>query len=345
MLALDDVSLDVGRGEFVALLGPVGVRQEHAAQHHRRPARSRPAGTVTVGEHAGARPAAARDGVRVPREHALAVVHGARELPRLARIPGPTGRLAGARAGARCDRSGWSNSPITIPRQLSVGMKQRINLARGICLETEILLMDEPFAALDEQTRLVLGEDLSVLLARTGKTIVFVTHSLAEAVFLADRIVVMTARPGKIKAMHRRRRAASALARVHADAALLRRPQRPLRAAARRDPPHRRRDARGARRAPGMTAERAPPSATRSSSLSSLHSSTGWVADHAGACGQPRCSCRAARGRHRRWRDWSARRLLGCGRRNAVDRRQSPTPSRSSCGDRRRIFHRPLARC
>ncbi len=87
------------------------------------------------------------------------------------------------------------------PRQLSVGMKQRINLARGICMQTEILLMDEPFAALDEQTRLVLGEDLSVLLARTGKTIVFVTHSLAEAVFLADRIVVMTARPGKVKAI------------------------------------------------------------------------------------------------------------------------------------------------
>jgi NitT/TauT family transport system ATP-binding protein len=86
------------------------------------------------------------------------------------------------------------------PNQLSVGMKQRINVARGICLGTDILLLDEPFAALDEQTRMVLGEDLSVLLARTGKTIVFVTHSLSEAVFLADRIVVMTARPGRIKA-------------------------------------------------------------------------------------------------------------------------------------------------
>jgi NitT/TauT family transport system ATP-binding protein len=74
-------------------------------------------------------------------------------------------------------------------------------MARGISLGTGILLMDEPFAALDEQTRLILGEDLSVLLARTGKTIVFVTHSLAEAVMLADRIVVMTARPGKIKAI------------------------------------------------------------------------------------------------------------------------------------------------
>ena len=86
------------------------------------------------------------------------------------------------------------------PKQLSVGMKQRINLARGLCVGTEVLLLDEPFAALDEQTRMVLGEDLSILLARTGKTIVFVTHSLAEAVFLADRIVVMTARPGKVKA-------------------------------------------------------------------------------------------------------------------------------------------------
>jgi len=85
------------------------------------------------------------------------------------------------------------------PRQLSGGMKQRAQLARALALETDILLMDEPFAALDEQTRMVLGEDLSVLLARTGKTIVFVTHSLVEAVFLADRVAVFTARPGRIK--------------------------------------------------------------------------------------------------------------------------------------------------
>jgi NitT/TauT family transport system ATP-binding protein len=85
------------------------------------------------------------------------------------------------------------------PNQLSVGMRQRVNLARGVAAGTDILLMDEPFAALDEQSRMVLGEDLSVLLARTGKTIVFVTHSLAEAVFLSDRIVLMSARPGHIK--------------------------------------------------------------------------------------------------------------------------------------------------
>ena len=78
-------------------------------------------------------------------------------------------------------------------------MRQRAALARALSLETGILLMDEPFGALDEQTRMVLGEDLSVLLSRADKTIVFVTHSLGEAVFLADRVAVFSARPGTIK--------------------------------------------------------------------------------------------------------------------------------------------------
>ena len=84
------------------------------------------------------------------------------------------------------------------PDQLSGGMRQRAALARALCMNTDIILMDEPFAALDEQTRMVLGEDLSVLLAKTGKTIVLVTHSLGEAVFLSDRIAVFSARPGRI---------------------------------------------------------------------------------------------------------------------------------------------------
>jgi NitT/TauT family transport system ATP-binding protein len=86
------------------------------------------------------------------------------------------------------------------PGQLSGGMRQRAALARALALDTGILLMDEPFGALDEQTRMILGEDLSALLARQRKTIVFVTHSLGEAVFLADRIAVFSARPGTIKA-------------------------------------------------------------------------------------------------------------------------------------------------
>src|SRR6202008_65004 len=85
------------------------------------------------------------------------------------------------------------------PGQLSGGMRQRAALARALSLETAIMLMDEPFGALDEQTRMILGEDLSVLLSRTEKTIVFVTHSLGEATFLADRVAVFSARPGTIK--------------------------------------------------------------------------------------------------------------------------------------------------
>ena len=104
-----------------------------------------------------------------------------------------------ARAQESLKAVGLSEFAEHYPAQLSGGMKQRAQLARALGLRTEILLMDEPFAALDEQPRMVLGEDLSVLLARTGKTFVFVTHSLVEAVFLADRVAVLTARPGKIK--------------------------------------------------------------------------------------------------------------------------------------------------
>ncbi len=86
------------------------------------------------------------------------------------------------------------------PRELSGGMKQRVAIARALALDSEILLMDEPFGALDEQTRLLMGEWLLRVFRQTRKTIVFVTHSLQEAIALSQRIVVMTARPGRVKA-------------------------------------------------------------------------------------------------------------------------------------------------
>jgi NitT/TauT family transport system ATP-binding protein len=85
------------------------------------------------------------------------------------------------------------------PRELSGGMKQRVAIARALALDTPIVLMDEPFGALDELTRLLMGEWLVDVRRRTPKTVVFVTHSIQEAIALSDRIAVMTSRPGRIK--------------------------------------------------------------------------------------------------------------------------------------------------
>lgn len=85
------------------------------------------------------------------------------------------------------------------PLQISGGMQQRVSIARALALETEMVMMDEPFGALDEQSRITLGAELTNIWEKTGKTIVFVTHSLAEAAYLSDEIVVMSARPGRIK--------------------------------------------------------------------------------------------------------------------------------------------------
>lgn len=85
------------------------------------------------------------------------------------------------------------------PHQLSGGMKQRVALCRALAMETEIVLMDEPFGALDEQTRMILADELINIWSQLSKTVIFVTHGLTEAVYLAKRVAVMTFRPGKIK--------------------------------------------------------------------------------------------------------------------------------------------------
>ena len=103
--------------------------------------------------------------------------------------------------GELLDKVGLTRFADLFPSQLSGGMKQRVSIVRAFANDPEILLMDEPFAALDEQNRTLLQDELLRIWEATGKTVIYITHSIDEATVLADRIVVMTAHPGRVKAV------------------------------------------------------------------------------------------------------------------------------------------------
>jgi NitT/TauT family transport system ATP-binding protein len=196
--ALRDTSLDIARGELICLIGPSGCGKSTLLNIIGGLIAPTTGAVDVFGRRVSA--PVPRDIAFVFQENALFPWNTVFENVNLGMIfQGVPRAEREARAQRALEAVGLKDFAQHYPAQLSGGMRQRAALARALSLETGILLMDEPFGALDEQTRMILGEDLSVLLARADKTIVFVTHSLGEATFLADRVAVFSARPGTIK--------------------------------------------------------------------------------------------------------------------------------------------------
>jgi NitT/TauT family transport system ATP-binding protein len=195
--ALQDIALDIAPGKFVVLVGPSGCGKSSLLMMMAG-LKAPTAGTITCGGRVMAAPDPDVVGV---------VFQEASLYPWLSTQDNVEFPLAlrGMPKAERRDRArekialvGLAGFEDRYPHELSGGMKQRVSIARGLVQDPPILLLDEPFAALDEQTRISMGDELLRIWETTGKTVVFVTHSLSEATYLADEIIVMSARPGRV---------------------------------------------------------------------------------------------------------------------------------------------------
>jgi NitT/TauT family transport system ATP-binding protein len=195
--ALANVSMKVSAGKFVVIVGPSGCGKTSLLMML---AGLRDHSEGDIGVHGApiSRPDPERVGV---------IFQEASLFPWLTtfdNIEFPLS-LRGMPVGERRKRSepmlslvGLTGFGERYPHELSGGMKQRVSIARGLVQDPPVLLMDEPFAALDEQTRMTMGHELLRIWSTTNKTVVFITHSLTEAVYLADEVYVMSPRPGRI---------------------------------------------------------------------------------------------------------------------------------------------------
>jgi len=198
VFALSDVDLTVAAGDFVSFIGPSGCGKTtllRVIADLERPT----AGKIAVN---GVSPAAARLDRAYGYVFQAPALYPWRTVERNVMLPL---EIMGLNAAERRDRTSHYLDLVNLkgfekkfPWQLSGGMQQRVSIARALSFEPDLLLMDEPFGALDEITRDHLNEQLLRLWERTGKTVVFVTHSIPEAVFLSSKIVVMSPRPGRI---------------------------------------------------------------------------------------------------------------------------------------------------
>ena len=196
--ALQDIDLEVGRGEFISLIGPSGCGKStllRVVGDLVEPS----AGEIHVNGKTAHR-------ARLDRDYGIvfqaAVLYDWRTVTKNIALPL---ELLGWSRARRAERVGEMLKLVELegfekhyPWQLSGGMQQRVSIARALSFSPALLLMDEPFGALDEMTRERLNAELLRIWAETGSTVIFVTHSISEAVYLSTRVVVMSPRPGRI---------------------------------------------------------------------------------------------------------------------------------------------------
>jgi NitT/TauT family transport system ATP-binding protein len=197
VLALDGIDLAVPDGQFVSVVGPSGCGKStllSLVAGLRQPS----SGTVLCDGEAITAPMPRKVGMIFQEANLLPWLSALDNVAfplKLRRVPKRERHEAAARMLELTRLAGFEDR---LPHQLSGGMKQRVSIARGLVQNPAVLLMDEPFASLDEQTRMVLGDELLRIWSETRKTVLFVTHSLNEAVYLADRVIVLSARPGRV---------------------------------------------------------------------------------------------------------------------------------------------------
>lgn len=199
--ALKDVSLNIREGEFISLLGPSGCGKSTMLRMIADLLEP------TSGEIAirGMTPRETRLKKKFGVVFQTPVLYDWRTVRRNICLPmeivGISGKERTARITKQLELVGLENFGYKYPYELSGGMQQRVGIARALALDPEILLMDEPFSALDEFTREKLNEDVLKIWRKTNKTIVFVTHNIAESVFMSDRVVVLSPHPGRVSAV------------------------------------------------------------------------------------------------------------------------------------------------
>ncbi|MDR1299777.1 MAG: ABC transporter ATP-binding protein [Oscillospiraceae bacterium] len=199
--ALTDVSLEIQKGEFISLLGPSGCGKTTLLRIMAdllEPTR----GEITV---EGGTPREMRLGRKYGMVFQSPVLYDWRTVKKNVTLPLEVMKVPKEKREERADKMldlvGLTKFAKHYPGQLSGGMQQRVGIARALAINPDILLMDEPFSALDEFTREKLHEDLLRIWRKTNKTVVFVTHNISEAVFLSDRVYILSPHPGRLSAV------------------------------------------------------------------------------------------------------------------------------------------------